>query len=565
MSPEQVRGLPADERSDIFSFGCVMYEMAVGRRPFLGQTTADTMAAILHELPTDLSQSGRDRPAELDRLIMRCLQKNPAERFQSARDVALALRNLGQTAVTGAAGQHPLLETAAYLESPPPSAAPPRAPSLAVLPFRNMSSDPENEFFSDGLAEELINALTKVAGLRVASRTSSFAFRGKNEDVRKIGEQLNVRTVLEGSVRKSGNRLRISAQLVDVADGYHVWSETYNRELQDVFSIQDEIAHSITTALKVILSEKEKRAIERAPTADVRAYEYYLRGRQFVHQMRHKAFEFALDMFARAVAIDPGFALAFAGIADCHSFLYMYFDTSPANLQKADDASRKALELDPDLAEAHVARCLAVSLKKDYAEAEREFQTAIRLAPTLFEAHYFYGRTCYAQGKYLEAAHLFEQACQLRPDDYQAAAYLGMVFTELVRNADAEAATRRAVAVVSKHVELHPDDPRALHMGAILYCRINDSARGLEWAGRALAIDPEEPVTLYAVACVYALQRQVDRGLDCLESAVKHGWAHKEWIERDSDLASLRGHARYQALVQSLASTGGQRAGAGES
>jgi serine/threonine protein kinase/Flp pilus assembly protein TadD len=558
MSPEQVRGLPADERSDIFSFGCVMYEMAIGRRPFLGQTPADTMAAILHESPKDLSESGRDRPAELDRLIMRCLQKEPAERFQSARDVAVALRNLGRAAVTGAASEHPMLETAAYLEPPQPSAAPPRAPSLAVLPFRNMSSDPENEFFSDGLAEELITALTKVAGLRVTSRTSSFAFRGKNEDVRKIGEQLNVRTVLEGSVRKAGNRLRISAQLVNVADGYHLWSETYNRELQDVFAIQDEIAHNITTALKVILSEKEKRAIERAPTADVQAYEQYLRGRQFVHQMRHKAFEFALQMFARAVAIDPGFALAFAGIADCRSFLYMYFDTSTANLQKADEASRKALELDPDLAEAHVARCLAVSLKKNYEEAEREFQTAIRLAPTLFEAHYFYGRTCYAQGKNLEAAHLFEQACRLRPDDYQALAYLGMVFTELGRNADAEAATRRAVAVVSKHVDLHPDDPRALHMGAILWCRINESARGLEWAGRALAIDPEEPVTLYAVACVYALQRQVDRALDCLESSVKHGWAHKEWIQHDSDLASLRGHPRYQALLQSLETAGAQ-------
>src|SRR5262249_35682611 len=266
------------------------------------------------------------------------------------------------------------------------------------------SSDPENEFFSDGLAEELITALSKVQGLRVASRTSSFAFRGKNEDVRKIGEQLSVRNVLEGSVRKAGNRLRISAQLVNVADGYHLWSETYNRELQDVFAIQDEIAQSIAKALQVILSEKEKRAIERTPTTDVQAYEFYLRGRQFVHQFRRKAFEFALQMFARAIEIDPGYALAFPGIADCHSLLYMYFDSSTANLEKADAASRKALELAPDLAEAHVARCLAVSLKKDYDEAEREFQMAVRLDSTLFEAHYFHARTCHAQGKYLQAA-----------------------------------------------------------------------------------------------------------------------------------------------------------------
>src|SRR5262249_21555762 len=298
-------------------------------------------------------------------------------------------------------------------------------------------------FFSDGLAEELITALCKVQGLRVASRTSSFAFRGRNEDVRKIGEQLNVRSVLEGSVRKAGNRLRISVQLVNVADGYHVWSETYNRELQDVFAIQDEIAQNIAKALQVILSENEKRAIERVPTAHVEAYEYYLRGRQSFHQFRRKGYEFALEMFAHAIGIDSGYGLAYAGIADCHSLLYMYFDSNPANLEKADEASRKALELAPDLAEAHVARGLVLSLKKDYPQAEGDFHTAIRLDPTLYEARYFFARTAKAQGKLVEAAHLFEQACQLRPDEYQAATHLATTYTGLGRKADAQAAFQR--------------------------------------------------------------------------------------------------------------------------
>jgi serine/threonine protein kinase/Flp pilus assembly protein TadD len=551
MSPEQVRGQLADARSDIFAFGCVLYEIVVGRRPFHGQTAADTMAAILNESAPALSQSGRERPAELDRVIVRCLEKEPARRFQSARELALALRGLGQSALTGAAGSQPQLETAAFEDTPQPLAAP-LAPSLAVLPFRNMSSDAENEYFSDGLAEELINALARVEGLRVTSRTSAFAFKGKNEDVRKIGEQLNVSTVLEGSVRKAGNRLRISAQLVKVADGYQLWSETYNRELADVFAIQDEIAQNIAKALQVILSEKEKRAIEKAPTADVKAYEHYLRGRQYFHQFRRKGFEFARQMFARAIAIDPGYALAYAGIADCHSLLYMYWDISAANLQQADDASRKALELDPDLAEAHVARGLAVSLKKNFAEAEQEFQTAIRLDPTLFAARYFFGRTAQAQGKLLEAATLFEQAWQLRPDDYQAATHLGSIYAGLGRKADAEAACQRAAAVVGKHLELHPDDARALYLGAIVWCQIGEPARGLEWAGRALAMDPQEPVTLYNVACVYALQGQIEGALDCLENAVKHGFAHKAWIEHDSDLTSLRGHPRYQALLLAL-------------
>ena len=552
MSPEQVRGQPADARSDIFNFGCVLYEMVMGRRPFRGQTTADTMAAILQESAPALSQSGRERPAELDRVLLSCLQKEPAERFQSARDLTLALRNLGQGALSGAAGSQHQLETATFLETPRPQVAPSLAPSLAVLPFRNMSSDAENEYFSDGLAEELINALTRVEGLKVASRTSAFAFKGKNEDVRRIGEQLNVRTVLEGSVRKAGNRLRISAQLVNVADGYHLWSETYDRELADVFAIQDEIAQNIAKALQVILSEKDKRAIEKPPTADIKAYEHYLRGRQFFHQFRRKGFEFAQQMFARAIAIDPGYALAYAGIADCHSLLYMYWDTSAANLQQADEASRKALELDPDLAEAHVARGLAISLKKQYAEAEQEFQTAIRLDPTLYAARYFFGRTCHAQGKKLEAAHLYEQACQLRPDDYQAATHLGSLYAGLGRKADAEAACQRAVGVAVKHLELHPDDARALYLGAVIWCQLGEPARGLEWAGRALAMDPVEPVTLYNVACLYGLQGQIEGALDCLENALKHGFAQKEWIEHDGDLASLHGHPRYQALLEAL-------------
>jgi serine/threonine protein kinase/Flp pilus assembly protein TadD len=547
MSPEQVRGQPADARSDIFAFGCVLHEMLSGRRPFTGATNADLMAAILQHPPAALPEPA-GRPLELDRLILRCLEKNPAQRFASARDLVSALKSVPRADSGGQAKA----DTGKTLETAVRKTTPPTLPSVAVLPFVNMSSDPENEYFSDGLAEELIAVLTKVEGLHVASRTSAFAFKGKKEDVRQIGEQLSVRTVLEGSVRKSGNRLRIAARLVKVADGYDLWSETYNRQLEDVFAIQDEIAQNIAKALRVILTEKDKRAMERAPEADVEAYDFYLRGRQFFHQFRRKGFEFARQMFARAIEIDPHFARAYAGMADCHSFLFLQWEATPANLEQAQNASKKALELGPDLAEAHVSRGFALSLQKRNDEACQEYETAVRLDPTLYEAHYFYGRACLARGKLPEAARLFEQACQLRPDEYQAASHLTSIYTGLGRKADAQTASHRCLERIDKHLALHPDDPRAYYLGAVVWSQRGEGAKALDWAGKALAIDPEEPITLYNVACMYSLQGQPEQAMDCLEKAVKYGFAHKAWIENDSDFDLIRQHPRYQALVNRM-------------
>src|SRR5436853_2544794 len=257
-----------------------------------------------------------------------------------------------------APAKEPLVSSAAVSDIP--------QKSIAVLAFVNMSNDPENEFFSDGIAEEIINALTKIKALRVAARTSSFAFKGKNEHIGEVGRKLKVHTVLEGSVRKAGNRLRVTAQLINVADGYHLWSERYDRELEDVFEIQDEIAENIVRALRVVLGEDEKRALEKTPTENVQAYEYYLRGRQFFHQLRRTSLQYARRMFDRAIEIDANFARAHAGIADCCSFLYMYWDGSKANLEAADASSQRALELDPASAEAHTSRGVAWSLGLDY-------------------------------------------------------------------------------------------------------------------------------------------------------------------------------------------------------
>lgn len=548
MSPEQVRGQQADARSDVFAFGSVLYEMLTGRRPFAGDSTADVMSAILHDAPPTLSESGRQRPAELDRIIARCLEKEPAKRYQSAKDIVAALKAVHLSQALKDSAEHVQMDTVLYRDT----AKPEPGASVAVLPFVNMSSDKENEYFSDGLAEELINVLSKVQGLHVASRTSSFAFKGKNEDVRTIGSQLNVRTVLEGSVRKSGNRLRINAQLVNAADGYQLWSETYNRQLEDVFEIQDEIAQSIAKALKVLLTEKDKKAIEAPRCNDVAAYLHYLRGMQYFHQFRRKSLEAAIQMFQQAIDIDPSFARAYAGLADCHSLMVTNWNAGPAALEKADEASRKALELGPELAEAHVARGLVLSLRKHFAEAQTEFDTALRLNPKLFEAHYFYARACVAQGKLAEAACYFDSASELQPEDYQAALLGAAVLAGLGKKADADRAYRRGLAAAEKHLQLHSDDARALVLGATGWVQLGDKDRALDWAKRALAIDADESMTLYNVACVYSLLGKLDEAVDCLEKAVANGYTHKEWIQNDADFKPLHGQTRYQKLLEGM-------------
>jgi serine/threonine protein kinase/Flp pilus assembly protein TadD len=549
MSPEQVRGLPVDGRSDIFSFGCMLYEMLSGLSPFRRHTNMDSMAAILNDSPPPIPPSRKERPPELDRIIGRCLEKEPGNRYATTRELAAALRAIPRFEGAVDTAKHRTPDTLVHQDAGPRAS---RVASVAVLPFVNMSSDKENEYFSDGLAEELINVLSKVEGLQVASRTSAFAFKGRSEDVRRIGEQLNVRTVLEGSVRKSGSRLRIAAQLVNVSDGYQLWSDTYNRQLEDVFAIQDEIAQCIAQALRVVLTEKDKKALEKAPTADVQAYDCYLRGRKFFHEFRRPGFQKAREMFARAIEIDPGYARAYAGLADCHSLLCAYWETSPEHVKQADAASSKALDLAPELAEAHIARGLAVSLSKRFDEARAEFETAIRLNPNLFEAYYFYGRACQAQGRLEEAAQLYQRANALRPEDYQSHGHVAAIYKGLKRDAEADAADRKALEAAEKHLKTHPQDARALYLGAISWCRVGEPSKGLEWADRALQMDPHEPVTLYNVACLYALQGKLEEAIDCLESAVKCGFGHKEWIVNDSDLNSLHSHPRYQALLEKL-------------
>jgi adenylate cyclase len=424
--------------------------------------------------------------------------------------------------------------------------------SIAVLAFTDISPAKDQTYFCDGISEEIVNNLTRIKGLRVSSRTSSFAFKGKSEDIRMIGRKLGVATVLEGSVRKAANQLRISAQLINVEDGCNLWSESYDRELKDVFVIQDEIARSIAATLKIALTPRESIALSKAPTTDLEAYDYYLRGKQFFYQYKTRGVEFALKMYSRAIELDPIYVRAYAGIADCCSFLFMHAGSHDPHREEADRMSRKALDLDSESAEAHASRGVACSLKKNFVEAETEFEQAIHLDPTLFEAYYFYARICFEQGKLEKTIQLYEKSIEVNPQDYQAPLLVAQIYSDLGDEEKAEASRRRGVLAVESRLKLHPDDSRALYMGANGLVGLGEFERGLEWAKQAIEIDPEEPMVLYNVACIQSLAHRYEDALDSLEKSVACGLKNKNWLEHDSNLDPLRRLARYKKLIKQL-------------
>jgi TolB-like protein/Flp pilus assembly protein TadD len=423
-------------------------------------------------------------------------------------------------------------------------------PSIAVLSFDDMSPEKDQEYLCDGIAEEILNRLAQIQSLRVASRTSSFRFKGQSVDVSLIGRELNVATVLEGSVRKSGNQLRITTQLVSAGDGYHLWSQSYDRTLEHIFEIQDDIATQVAEALEVTL--KIGTAEECCTTSNVQAYDYYLQGMHYFQRWGLRNVQVSIDMFSKAVEIDPDYARAWAALAGSYALICMYWDASEENIAGADSASMRALELMPGLAESHVSRGLYHFVNRENREAIAEFETALSLNPESFDACYFYGRVRFQRGELDLAAELLEKAERIRPDDLQSPTFLRQIYRSLGREEEAHAAAQRALECAEEHLALYPDDTRALNLGCAALVERGDKKRAMEWAERSLAIDGDNPDTLYNLACCYALMGESDHALDCLERANLRGMSIAEWAQNDSDLASLHDDPRFQALMTSL-------------
>jgi adenylate cyclase len=424
--------------------------------------------------------------------------------------------------------------------------------SIAVLPFADLSAERDQEHFSDGVAEEILNALSKVGGLHVPARTSCFAFRGVSLDAREIGKRLGVETLLDGSIRKAGKRVRISVQLVDASNGYQLWSESFDREIEDIFEIQDEIARSVLESLGLALSQREECRFLKPSTTNIEAYELYLRGRKHFHKWTRQNVEFARQMFERAVKIDPEFAAAWAGLANTYVDLFRW-GRKPRDLKKAQRASEHALKLNPNLAEAHASVGQALAIQRRYAEAAIAFDRAIEDDPTFFDAYYLYGRVSFESGDIEKAARLFEKARAVRPDDYQSPTLMAQALTEMGRQDEARRANELAVESIEKHLELNPDEARAYSLGASVLIRLGETERSKQWTEQAITLVPNDPLILYNAACNWALLGEDDRALDGLERALEAGVAVGDWITHDPDFESLRSHPRFQAIVKRIA------------
>ncbi|MGA7296102.1 MAG: tetratricopeptide repeat protein [Rhodanobacteraceae bacterium] len=424
--------------------------------------------------------------------------------------------------------------------------------SIAVLPFVNMSGDEENEYFSDGIAEEILNLLAKLPQLKVSSRTSSACFKGKDIDIPTVAKKLEVATVLEGSVRRAGNRVRITAQLIDAQSDSHLWSETYDREMEDVFAIQDDISSSIVDALLVKLSAQQRRKLQYVATGNAQAYDCYLRGHKYFYAMTRRGFEHAITMYRRALELDPNYAVAWAGMADAYSELYRYAEDTPENAAMALEASGRAVELDPQSAEAHTSRGIALSIGKRDAEAEQHFEKAIELNPRLFDAWFLYGRYCGTRGKWEKAASLYRHAAEVEPDNYNPVINLAMAYDALGLQEEKKSIRKKGLSLIEQHLQMAPDDARARYFGAITLASMGDRERALEWADMALESNENESNVVYNIACVFAQLGESERGMDLLERAVGLGWRDRAWLETDSDLACLRGMPRFTALLKDM-------------
>ena len=537
MSPEQARGEDTDNKTDIWSLGVLFYEMLTGELPFQGENEAAVIYSILNEEPKAIQKYRSDVPDNIITLISLLLQKDLTQRISSAKEFVKQLK-----------------------AKSPKKAIDDDKKSIAVLYFENMSADKENEYFCAGMTEDLIIDLSKIHQLSVIPRSDVLPFRNKEVNSRQIGETLRVQYILEGSVRKARNKIRITSQLIDIRSGFQVWAERYDRLTEDIFDIQMEVSEKIAEALKVSLTETEKRSLAQKPTYDVRAYDFYMRGSDLMLRKGKKNNDAAIQMFEHALSIDSDFSLAYVGLAEAYSWNYSIYSGDRLWLEKMMEMNEKALKLDPDLIEAQLGVGLVHFFQRRYNQAKLNFDEVIRAKPDMYPAFFYLGLVSNILGDYEKGIECFETCVSIKPYSEEPWHFLDMIFRKHGQLKAAQKASKKVIKLGEGKIEVNPEDAITLSRMALTYANMGEKEKAHEAAKKVMEIDPTDGLVLYNCTCAYSCLGEKNEAFACFKKALELGFINMfDWVEKvDPYLESIRKDPQFQEILLKYSSKKGQ-------
>ncbi|MCX6138537.1 MAG: protein kinase [Ignavibacteriales bacterium] len=530
MSPEQAQGMNADNRSDLWSLGILFFELLTGDLPFKSEHEAGLMYLVVNQDPPLPSELDRRLPASIDTIVMKMLQKEREKRFQNAAELLDALSSLSTS-----------------IESKQTQA---NKMAIAVLPFTTIGGDKENEYFGDGLTDELIVSLSQLKDFDVISRTNSMQYKSTSKDIKTIGKELGIRYLLEGSVRKFQDNLRITVQFIDVDNGRQLWAESFKGKMEDVFDIQEQVSKQVVEALKLKLSPNEKIILTKRSTVNAEAFDCYLRAREFLYRRTKSSLQFAIQLFQKAIELDTRYAAAYAGLGECYATLHYDYDTKEVWVDKAIESSLKALMYDSSVAEAYAALAMAYFSKKTIQEAEIAARKAIELGPNIFTGYWVLARICHVMQRDAEAVELFKKTIELNPDFHTAYGQLRMAYERLGEKENMDAIIKVMVEMFPVYLSKHPDDARSHIHYAIQLATVGKDSEALAQTQKAIELSPDDPLMLYNAACVYSRLGQNTLAVETLRKSIIAGREDYEWIKTDIDLDGIRNEPGYIELMK---------------